>query len=312
MPQICAKHNLVLAGDGSCVICRRTFSQHVQRRFGGQENTSLGERMFTWLLGLCLLGALASVYKLSRVEHGVAPRTARALKATAAAPPKPAPKPATAAATSGDGGLPLMAAGDDEAPSAKNGKLVSAAASAKGKASAAKTDEAGDTQPPAGEVPPEVALSGSSSEDRLTIARKQVAIDMYVTSWCDICGWAREDLARRGLDHRELDTEQNSDAAARLAKVNKLQSVPTFEIDGETLVGYSTWQLNDAIERAARKRAEKLTAAATLSPAVLAAQLPKPQQATVTAPIAKPAQAAKTPSVAMPQKAAPAAPSPKR
>ena len=233
MPEICAKHNLVLASDGRCVLCRRTVSQHARRRFGAQENVTVGERVLTLALGLCLAGAIGSVYALSRTQHHRAPRAARTLHVN-----KRASTSASAAVKKADAKV-----------------QPAAAATTTTAVTDTPTQESGD-QPPdlRGPLPLTAAVDSHSLDD----ARKRVTIDMYATSWCYVCDWAREDLARRGLAYRELDPDRDTEIAKHLAKINRLESLPTFEIDGETLVGYGSATLNQAIERAALRRAQEL------------------------------------------------------
>ncbi|HEX7478577.1 MAG TPA: glutaredoxin family protein [Polyangiales bacterium] len=244
MPEICAKHNLVVAADGSCVLCRRAFSQRVlQRQKKIEIAPTLGNQILTMLLGAGLLAAATATYLVSQ-QPGAA-SAARALPSGA--------QPLTVPPL-GDAGRTTTTA-TTTTPLALNPALNATPATA----------------------PSDLAAHSSvhSPIDRgaLAKARAQVAITLYVTTWCFVCDWARSDLGRRALTYRELDVERDHQAQHKLAQLNPMASVPTFEIDGAALVGYGAWQLNDAIDRAAIARMRQ---SATSAPAAAGANATKP------------------------------------
>ncbi len=61
---------------------------------------------------------------------------------------------------------------------------------------------------------------------------------VYSTAWCGDCRRARRVIAEAGLTYREIDIEQNAEAARLVECLNDgLRSVPTILLpDGRTLV----------------------------------------------------------------------------
>ncbi len=86
-----------------------------------------------------------------------------------------------------------------------------------------------DTKVPAGEA-------GAPEPAR---PRPQVRVTMYSTAWCPACKVARAWLRSRRIAYLEKDPEKDPGAAAELKRINPQGGVPTFVINGHTLVGFS-------------------------------------------------------------------------
>lgn len=84
--------------------------------------------------------------------------------------------------------------------------------------------------------------------------KRRVKVTMYMKKACQLCDFARGFLQSRDYSLRELDVEESPTDMALLESVNPQKTVPTFDVDGRTLVGYEVNALNAAIEKAARKR----------------------------------------------------------
>ena len=58
-------------------------------------------------------------------------------------------------------------------------------------------------------------------------------ITMYTTEWCSDCRRAKSFMKERGLAFREVNIEDDPEAAALVVKMNNgKRKVPTFEIGG--------------------------------------------------------------------------------
>jgi glutaredoxin len=79
-----------------------------------------------------------------------------------------------------------------------------------------------------------------------------VAITMYSASWCHVCSSARTYLLGAGIPFTERDIDDDPSARATLLGLNPRGSVPTFDIGGRTMVGFSAESLNGAIAAARR------------------------------------------------------------
>lgn len=78
-------------------------------------------------------------------------------------------------------------------------------------------------------------------------------VTLYTTRWCPACAQARAWLERRGIPYDERDVEESPAAAARNRMLNRAGTVPTIEVEGTVLVGFSADELRTAIDRAAQR-----------------------------------------------------------
>lgn len=228
MSELCAVHKIVAAPDGRCVLCRRPkLSFQV-------EDESVASKTFTALLGLGLLatmGFVAYTFTLpspsaASRERGVVLQGSASLTETAeqgpqSAPPEPrppAPEPATL--TSID-------------PTAKPAAPIEESAPVKKR---------------------RVRTVGEKIVDaRLIEARKSVRVTMYSAPWCFICDRARTFLEAREVDLVDYNVDEDAAAEKRLEQLNPAGSIPTFIVEGKTIVGFHPWGLEDAIDLAAQE-----------------------------------------------------------
>ena len=237
--ELCEKHNLVLAHDGMCVLCRRS-RPHL--RAHDPNPGTVTDAIVTGLLGLGLIGALGMLlwasqlpppddgprYALNAETRRLSSTDAQAIEASADTTPIASPASATA--------------GLERTPTADPTTLAAARADA---LSQAREHERQKRK-----------LYAQRAE--VEAAKRTVSITMYSTSWCTICETSRFYMMGRELKYTEHDIERDAKAARRLARLNRARSVPTFVVDGdEVLVGFNAWQLEGALEDAARKRVQK-------------------------------------------------------
>jgi glutaredoxin len=58
-------------------------------------------------------------------------------------------------------------------------------------------------------------------------------VTMYTAQWCPDCRRAKSFMKERGVTFREIDIENNPEAAALVMRVNDgRRRIPTMEIDG--------------------------------------------------------------------------------
>jgi len=93
--------------------------------------------------------------------------------------------------------------------------------------------------------------------DRLAHARRTVSITMYSTSWCKVCKDARKYLSEAGITYDDHDVDVDRDADRRLRSVNPRHTVPTFDIDGAVLTGFSPGAFESMLTSAAGRRAAR-------------------------------------------------------
>lgn len=86
-------------------------------------------------------------------------------------------------------------------------------------------------------------------------ARGGVVVMMYSTSWCPACKAAREYMTSHQIAYVDNDVDESESAAAILKRLNPRGSIPTIDIDGEVMVGFSPEHMEAMLERATKKRA---------------------------------------------------------
>lgn len=111
-----------------------------------------------------------------------------------------------------------------------------------------------EAEPPDPPAQPEAAANKAPDKYALAAARRRVNIKMYATSWCGVCRKARAYMSQEGISFTEIDVEKSPSASRRHVELNPKGSVPTFEIDGEVLVGFSARYFERMVNRAARSR----------------------------------------------------------
>ena len=98
-------------------------------------------------------------------------------------------------------------------------------------------------------------LKADREKRALRYARDRVETVLYSTPWCRACKDARRFLAERGVRYTEHNVQRDEAAKSTLRRLNPRRSVPTFDIDGAVVVGFSARRIETALDRAARKRA---------------------------------------------------------
>jgi glutaredoxin 3 len=106
----------------------------------------------------------------------------------------------------------------------------------------------------------EPADAGPAKEDEgekrraLEAAMQRVSIRMYTTQWCPRCREAKAWLAAHHQGYSELDVEASDGNRRAQRALNPAGGVPTIDVEGEVLVGFSAGSLDGAIRRAALRR----------------------------------------------------------
>ena len=224
MANLCEKHNLVIAADSGCVLCRRErvgFVAISRRPRTGSNNA------ITVVLGLGLLAAIgALVVTLQTPEpvqgsrYVVDPGAGEGAHGThRAGPSQKSPEPAAPLEV-----IEPVRSVETAEPLRDQGR--------KGRLKA----------------------SLRTAQKAVERAKHDVPITMYSTGWCTICETSRYYLEGRELSFQERDIEADPKAFAEMSKVNPLGSVPTFIVGEHALVGFNPWQLEDLLAEEARKR----------------------------------------------------------
>ncbi len=87
----------------------------------------------------------------------------------------------------------------------------------------------------------------------LATASQSISIDMYTATWCQACQAAHRWMDQEHIAYHEIDVDRHSDAIAQLSVLNPRRTLPTFDVDGQVLVGFDQVALTSAIDGAARR-----------------------------------------------------------
>lgn len=101
-----------------------------------------------------------------------------------------------------------------------------------------------DSPAPAPEQPQEVSLS-------------DVNVVVYTASWCSVCKRAKAWMNQQGIAYEDRDVDSSPENARAMRSLNPRGSIPTFDVDGEVMVGFSDQGLLATMHRAARKEAAR-------------------------------------------------------
>jgi glutaredoxin 3 len=245
----CGPHQLAAGPDGLCVLCRRA-AQPVTPRSEPRAG-QLVAKLLTWLLAVGMVTAGVFVYRLASATEGRptgSPETPAASKARGIAP-KPEAESASGQPTKSL--APLDPEHLLDTPAGKEAELPTA--------DIRRRDEAAREQRES-EARDQARRAGIQADMRardLKAARRNVAIAMYSTTWCPSCTEARDYMRKQGIAFAEYDVDRDERARRRSHRLNPRRSVPTIEVDGDVMVGFSSDSLENSIERAAEKRASR-------------------------------------------------------
>ncbi len=116
-----------------------------------------------------------------------------------------------------------------------------------GEARALAPPETPQPEPEAPPVEPAPPASSASLEG--------LRVVIYTTSWCPVCKRAKAWMASHGVPYEEHDIEASRDDARMNRTINPRGSIPTFDIEGDVMVGFSEDGLVATMQRAAQRRA---------------------------------------------------------
>ena len=98
---------------------------------------------------------------------------------------------------------------------------------------------------PPGNEPPRAGTETQSPNVRVVV---------YTTSWCPVCKRAKAWMKTQGIPFDERDVETSATYAREMRAINPRGGVPTFQIEGQLLVGFDARQITSTMEREAERR----------------------------------------------------------
>jgi glutaredoxin len=252
----CGRHGLATGPDGRCTLCKRSISPDppVIAPMPVPHEPELDGQGAHWLpaalglFGLVLAAALAAYLlggdaALASLDEDAAPVTQAAPPratpprgiAQPQQPPPPAPRPADPVAAAPTPTPPPPVQGPAQLAPQRTPQQIAEEAEQDRKRSA--------------------MIEADRERRKLMHARGGVLVVMYSTSWCPACKAAREYMTSHQIPYVDNDIEESESANAILKRLNPRGSIPTIDVDGEVMVGFSPEHIEAMLERAARKRA---------------------------------------------------------
>jgi glutaredoxin len=253
----CVEHGLATGPDGRCALCRRSVPPR-----SAPPPSSVPRRGATGAVGL-LVGALGAL-SLGLVSWLLAGAPQPWDESSRAAVPA-SELPRAASPGADDGAEQAARAARDRELAAQIAKLEAqqqTAAADQGRQRERELERRRLEREQA-RIDAQMEQTRAAMERRelerkrrgLSGARAQVEITMYSTSWCSACKAARKYMDAQGIAYTDHDVEQ--DPAARETKdfLNPKGSVPTINVGGVVMVGFSPGHLERLIDAAARREA---------------------------------------------------------
>jgi glutaredoxin len=108
-------------------------------------------------------------------------------------------------------------------------------------------------------APPEEAPAQASSPAAAaaTVSLNDVHVVVYTTGWCSVCKRAKAWMTSQGIAYEERNIELSSEYAAKMRAINPRGSIPTFDVEGEVVIGFSERGLVASMQDAARRQAQR-------------------------------------------------------
>lgn len=105
-------------------------------------------------------------------------------------------------------------------------------------------DEVAEEPPSGSRVIPDAIPAAPMS---LASASQSISIEMYSATWCQACQAAHRWMDHEHIAYHVIDVDRQTDALAQLSMLNPRRTLPTFDVDGQVLVGFDQIALTSAI-----------------------------------------------------------------
>ncbi len=231
----CKPHGLACAPNGRCVLCLR--AEPAKGRAGRQGDAAPTGRLWAGLGLMVVAMGIGGAYRTTVARRAAGTISADVVPAATASALPPA-----------DRRVPVESSArrPTQVPIAEALAMYQASASAAASAAPA---------PPAS--PPPAAPEPSPPPRPPVVSLRDVNVVVYSASWCSVCKRAKGWMDAQGIAYEEKDIDLSSENARGLRALNARGSVPTFDVDGDVMVGFSEQGLVATMTRAAQRRAAR-------------------------------------------------------
>ena len=73
-------------------------------------------------------------------------------------------------------------------------------------------------------------------------------ITVYSTTWCGYCHAAKQYFDKLGVKYRDVNVEQDHQAAQEMVAKSGQMGVPVIDIDGTLIVGFDRPRIDSALQ----------------------------------------------------------------
>jgi glutaredoxin 3 len=251
----CHAHGLAAAPDGLCALCRRAPTA---MPVAAVDDAASGGGLVTAVMALGLLMSLGGLgwamssdrgQAMSQAELGVSRHASRTVGLRGAVPPARAPQP-------------IARSREPTRPTAAPSSTASSKTAEAAKSLVTQTEQSGlDAEARQRTAEIDVAdrrrhaqIQAGLDTEALAAARRNVAIEMYSTSWCPACNAARQYFQTQNIAFTDHDVERDPEAQARADTLNPRHSIPVIDVGGEVMVGFSARTFEAKLDLAANRR----------------------------------------------------------
>lgn len=74
-------------------------------------------------------------------------------------------------------------------------------------------------------------------------------ITVYSTTVCPYCKMAKEYLAQKGVDFKDINVQEDEEAAAEMIRKTGQIGVPVIDINGTIIVGFDRTAIDEALTK---------------------------------------------------------------
>jgi glutaredoxin len=108
-----------------------------------------------------------------------------------------------------------------------------------------------------GAMPSAISETAPQTAPESPVTTADVHVVVYTTSWCPHCREAKAWMATQGIAYEERDIEASQENKRMMKQINSRGSIPTFDVDGEVMVGFSATALTSLLQQARARLASR-------------------------------------------------------
>lgn len=81
------------------------------------------------------------------------------------------------------------------------------------------------------------------------MSKPSTPITLYSASWCAFCHMTKNYLNSKSVAYKEIDVDQNQDAARELVAKTGQAGIPVLQIGDTTIIGFDRPRIDSTLEQ---------------------------------------------------------------